>query len=191
MSVTNLIQLIFEVYIFVLILRLLLQWFGVSYHNQVSQFVVKLTSPAVLPLRQFLPRSQNVDIALILVILLVQLAKYTVLLFMQAGVFANFAGLLLLSTADSINTLINVFLFSVLAIIVISWLNPQLRSPVTEVLHSLTDPLLSKVRSIMPDFGGIDLAPIPVMIILKLSAFYFVQPIMAVGVNISLRGLGG
>lgn len=191
MSLTDVIQLLFEVYLTVLLLRLLLQWFGANYYNQVSQFVVKVTSPVVLPLRQVLPKTQHIDLALVLVILLFQMLKFAILIFLQAGLLANFAGLFVVSVADSINGLINVFLFSLLAMIIISWLNPQLRSPVTEILYCLTEPLLGRARRVIPNFGGIDLSPIPVMIGLKLFAFYMIKPVMDLGIMLSVRGLGG
>ena len=190
MSVTDVFQLIFEVYIFALILRLLLQYFGANYYNQICQFVVKITNPVVTPLRKVLPRSQHIDFATLSVILILQVIKFALLVLIDTGIMPNFAGLLVVSIADSIKTLLNVFVFAILGIVLISWLNPQLRSPVTEILNTITEPLLGRARRLIPHVGGLDLSPLPVMILLKLSAYYLVTPIMAAGISMSIRGFG-
>lgn len=44
------INFVFDTYIFILLLRLLLQKMGANWHNPVSQLVIKVTEPVVKPL---------------------------------------------------------------------------------------------------------------------------------------------
>jgi YggT family protein len=71
-----------------------------------------------------------------------------------------------------INTVFNLVFWIMLAMIILSWLmhfgivdgrNPYVRQ-VNHVLRSLTEPLLSPIRRILPDLGGIDLSPVVLLV---------------------------
>ena len=49
------IQFVFEAFLYILLVRLLLQKAGESWHNPISQIVVKVTDPILKPLRKFIP----------------------------------------------------------------------------------------------------------------------------------------
>ena len=44
-----------ELYLLTLLLRFIMQWVRTSYYNPLAQFVVKVTSPLVVPARRVLP----------------------------------------------------------------------------------------------------------------------------------------
>lgn len=72
--------------------------------------------------------------------------------------------------------ILNIYEFVVIAAVVMSWLfsfniinyNQQLVRLVWDVVSKLTEPLLSRIRSFLPNFGGIDLSPI----VLLLGVFF-------------------
>jgi YggT family protein len=73
------------------------------------------------------------------------------------------------------NTIIDIYLFVIMAAVVVSWLiafgvlntyNPLARSLV-QMLNALTEPVFRRVRRIVPPLGGLDLSPLIVFILLE------------------------
>ena len=73
------------------------------------------------------------------------------------------------------NTVIDLYLFVIIAAVVVSWLiafgvlntyNPLARSLV-HMLDALTEPVFRRVRRIIPPLGGLDLSPLIVFILLE------------------------
>jgi YggT family protein len=73
------------------------------------------------------------------------------------------------------NTLVELYIFVIIAAVVVSWLvafgvlntyNPLARS-VIRMLDSLTEPVFRQVRRIIPPLGGLDLSPLIVLIALQ------------------------
>ncbi len=69
-------------------------------------------------------------------------------------------------------TVINVYFWIILAMVVLSWLvafnvvnrsNPYVRQ-IGQALEKLTEPLLRPIRCVLPDLGGIDLSPIVLLL---------------------------
>ena len=78
----------------------------------------------------------------------------------------------------------NVFFFSILIEVILSWVRPGDHSPVTALLHSLNKPLLDPARRLLPPLGGFDLSPILVMIGLRLLAMLLVAPLTDLGLGL-------
>jgi YggT family protein len=73
------------------------------------------------------------------------------------------------------NTLVDLYIFVIIAAVVVSWLiafgvlntyNPLARSLV-QMLDALTEPVFRRVRRIIPPLGGLDLSPLIVLIFLE------------------------
>lgn len=67
-----------------------------------------------------------------------------------------------------IQILFNVLLFAILGRVLISWIDPQGNMRVTQILHEITEPILGPIRSVLPNFGMIDLSPIVAMLLIQL-----------------------
>jgi YggT family protein len=93
------------------------------------------------------------------------------------GIAPQFGGLAILSIADLLGLLVNVFIFSILIQVIISWVNPGMYNPVVGLLHSLNEPLLGPARRVIPPISGLDLSPIAVIIFLQLVSMLAVAPI--------------
>jgi YggT family protein len=73
------------------------------------------------------------------------------------------------------NTVIGLFTFVIIAMVVMSWLvafrvvNPRhpLAIQVDRILYALTEPVLGPVRRIIPPLGGLDFSPLIVLILLQ------------------------
>jgi YggT family protein len=66
-----------------------------------------------------------------------------------------------------IGTLIDLYSLVVLAVVVMSWLPVDRRSPVVTTLHRLTEPALAPIRRVLPCLGGLDLSPMVLLIALR------------------------
>ncbi len=64
-----------------------------------------------------------------------------------------------------------IFQLYILAVViraVISWFSIDLNNPFIKFLHDITEPILSKIRNIVPLVGGMDLSPLVLIIVLSI-----------------------
>ncbi|HYM15375.1 MAG TPA: YggT family protein [Dehalococcoidia bacterium] len=54
----------------------------------------------------------------------------------------------------------NVLILAILIRALLSWFNMDPRSPIIQMLNSVTEPILDPIRRIMPRLGMIDLSPL-------------------------------
>jgi YggT family protein len=175
-AATFLIETLFFLYILIVMLRFLLQWVQAPFHNPVSQFFVKATQPPLAPLRRIIPGFAGVDLAAIVLMFALKFVELWLITGLL-GISPQIGGLAVLSIAELLRLLVYVFIFSILAQVIISWVNPGMYNPVIGLLHSLTEPLLAPARRIIPPISGLDLSPIAVIIILQLGIMLIVTPI--------------
>ena len=95
-----------------------------------------------------------------------------------AGGGAGAGNILLWVVGDMLRLIVNVFFFAILIGVVLSWLDQRGSNPVSSVVDSISYPLLSRARSLIPPIGGMDLSPIPVLLGLQLVQLWFVHPIL-------------
>ena len=175
-AATFLIETLFGLYIVIVMLRFLLQWVRADFYNPVSKFIFKVTQPPLAPLRRFIPGFAGLDLAAAVFMLVLKFVE----LWLVAGLLGiapQIGGLAMLSIAELLGLLINVFLFSILIQVVISWVSPGTYNPIMGLLHSLNEPLLAPARRVIPPISGLDLSPIAVIIFLQLVSMLAVAPI--------------
>ncbi|MCB1521680.1 MAG: YggT family protein [Hyphomicrobiaceae bacterium] len=74
-----------------------------------------------------------------------------------------------------ISQLITAYIFIIIASVIMSWLigfgiiNPynQIARTIWNFLQAVTEPALRPIRRMLPDFGGIDLSPIVLLLLLQ------------------------
>jgi len=179
-----LIQALFGFYILAVLLRLLLQWARASFYNPISQFLVKITNPPLVPLRRVIPGIAGIDLASVVLLVALQLAEL-VLIGLLLGQGLHFTGLLVLTLAKLISLLLTVFLFSILIQVILSWVRPGDSNPMSDLLYSLNEPLLGPARRLLPPISGFDLSPILVLLALQLLSILVVAPLADLGRSLS------
>ncbi len=173
-----LVQVIFGLYALVALLRFLLQLVRADFYNPLSQFIVRITSPVLVPLRRFIPPIGGKDTASLVLAWMV-LAVQLLLIYAIAGQGFQFLAALLLAIPELIGLLIDIFLYSILILVIISWVNPAAHNPAISVLDALTRPLMVPARRILPPISGLDLSPMLVMIGLVLLKMLLIPPLKA------------
>ena len=175
-----LIQTLFGVYLVAVMLRFLLQMTRADFYNPVSQFLVKVTNPPLRPLRRVIPGLIGIDMAAVVLLLVIQ-AVELVLVGMVQGFSLGIPGLLVLTVAELLNVLLNIYFFTILIQVILSWVNPGGYNPAIALLYSLNEPILSRARRIIPPISGFDLSPIVVFIGIQLIKILLVSPIADIG----------
>ena len=173
-----LIDILFHLYTVVLMLRLLLQWVRADFYNPVSQFIVKITNPIVIPLRRIIPGYWGIDFATLTLVLLITAIKIMLVALINGVSIADITalGLIIKTLLDTVDLVLNVFLFAIFIQAILSWVNPDPYNPVVGLLNSLTWPVLKPFRKLIPPTGGFDLSPIFAIIailFIKQSIHYF------------------
>ena len=76
-------------------------------------------------------------------------------------IFGNF----LVAAAKVLSLALNFYMWIIIARAVLSWVNPDPYNPIVRFIHNLTEPVLYFIRRRLPVvFGGIDLAPVIVLL---------------------------
>lgn len=153
----------FDLYTMVVLLRFMLQLFRADFYNPLSQFVVKVTNPILVPMRKVIPGLGGIDIASLLFAYLIVLAKYFLLAGLS-GTFYNPVAMLIIGLADLLNQALNLVFWLVLIRVIMSWVNPGVNNPFTMVIYQVTEPIMAPVRRIIPPMGGLDLSPLVLII---------------------------
>lgn len=158
-----------DLFLIVLLLRLFLQLFRADFRNPVSQAVVRITSPFIVPLRRILPPMGKIDSATIVVILLFELVFIAVLINLLGGSPRGFE-LLYYAILRTVMVTLRFFFFAIIVYVILSWIAPGTYNPVTSLLSQLVNPVLDPARRVIPTFGGLDLSPLLVAIMLQAAA---------------------
>ncbi len=171
-----LVNTLFGLYILAVLLRFLLALVRADFYNPVSQFLVKVTNPVLIPLRRIIPSAGKVDTSALVLMLVLQMAALGLIALLRDSQI-SIAALLLLSLAELLGLLLNVFLFAILIQVIMSWLNPGAYNPAVSLLYSLTEPVLRPCRRLIPPFSGIDLSPLVALIVIQLAKMLLLPPL--------------
>lgn len=150
---------LFSLYVGVYLLRLVMQMTRANFRNPPAEAVVKLTNPIILPLRRILPPMGKIDTATILAIVLLTAAKVALLRVIAGLPLPTPIGWLYLLTVDIAVSLLWVLFWCIVLAALIGFLTQGARTVVTELLHSITEPVLRPFRRYIPSIvGGFDLS---------------------------------
>jgi YggT family protein len=162
-----LIQTLLSLYLVAMLLRFLLQLVRADFYNPISQFLVKLTNPLVLPMRKVLPAFGGVDTASMLLTVLLQVLGIAAILVLNGMGIPPIPLLLVWSVLGVIGLLVNIYFFALLAMIILSWVAPGSRHPAIYLLYQITEPIMAPLRKLLPPMGGLDFSPILVFILIN------------------------
>lgn len=157
---------LFSLYIGAVLVRFLLAYARADFHNPYSQALVKVTNPALVPLRRFIPAIGKVDTASLVLAYGLKLLG-SVLVLSVMGQSLNLGYLILAAAVDLLRSLIWIYIVALIIQAVMSWLGNTHGNPIASLLYSLTAPILRPIRNIVPLIGMIDLSPLVAILILQ------------------------
>ncbi len=164
-AVNYLLSFVFDALLMVLIIRVWLQLVRADFYNPLSQFIVKVSNPLVIPFRRIIPGFGGIDLATLIIAYLVATSKFILIPLINGGpvdvITSLFLGLLYVAKQTG-------FLLFVLMLVmaVMSWV-VQGYNPTQMMLHQLTDPVLRPIRNIIPSIGGLDLSILAAFLLLN------------------------
>ena len=158
-ALTYLISTLFDLYIISVLLRLILQWVRADFYNPLSQFLVKVTNPLLIPLRRVIPSIGRLDTAAVVLALLLEVTSLFIIGKINSISFAGLP-LLILAVTKLLLAILWLYFFLILAVVILSWVGRNLRHPIIPLMYQLTEPVLRPLRKLIPPIGGMDLSPL-------------------------------
>jgi YggT family protein len=161
------IRALFSLAVTAFLLRVLLPLCRADARNPLSQAVIRLTNPLVLPLRRVLPPIKRLDTGSLVALLIVQLLA-TALVWLLSGLGLRAPLALALSAAHDLASLCLQFYFvAILIYALLSWVAPGTYSPTASLLTSLCMPIIRPFQRLIPPLGGIDLSALFALIAIQ------------------------
>lgn len=156
---------IFGILTFLLVLRFLMQWTRTSFQNPLGQMAVTLTDFMVKPARRMVKPYKKWDLSTLLLALLVQWVLMVVLALLNGAaptpLFSLWQALI-----GVLGCVVDVFFYGILLMAILSWVNPY--HPLYQVLNQLAAPVLNPLRRILPAIQGFDFSALVALILLQM-----------------------
>ncbi len=99
-------------------------------------------------------------------------------------VFANF----LTAIAKILDIGLNIYFWMILGRAIISWVNPDPYNPIVRFLYQATEPVLHRIRRIIPYMGGLDLSPLAAILIIMFIRWFVIATLLEVAIKIKMGG---
>jgi YggT family protein len=148
------------------LLRCYMQRQRVPFGNPIGRLVFALSDWLVMPLRRVVPAVGRWDLSSVLGAFLVELLQY-VLLWLLLGMHTSPVSVLVLALFGLLRLTLTGLTGLVIVFSIMSWV--QTHSPVYDLLARLCDPLLRPFRRLIPLVGGVDLAPLALLVALNIG----------------------
>ena len=178
----TIVQPLFNLAMLLIALRFLAQLCGVSGYNPISMTLRRVTNVIVLPLSRLLPSGNRFSPGALLALILIQVV-FIAMMFGLVGQLDAFNVLqaLIWSALGAAGLLVSIIFYSVIAMIVVSFLAPQSSHPAVEFIRELTEPVMAPLRQVLPPMGGLDFSPIILFIALNVMRVSLGHMAVAVG----------
>ncbi|MGC2518956.1 MAG: YggT family protein [Burkholderiales bacterium] len=173
-----LIETLFGVFIYVLLLRFYMQLLRVPFRNPIGQFVTALSDWVVRPARRVIPGLAGLDLATVLVAWFAEAVMLFLLYWLHGFAFAGTPGiaagaLFTLAAIEIVQASLHLLVGVVIAQVIISWVNPH--APLAPIFDALTRPFYAVFRRFIPPIGNIDLSPLFVLLIAQILLLLLVD----------------
>ncbi len=150
-------------YVAAVMLRLMLQWVRADFYNPLSQFLVKVTNPALVPLRRIIPSIGRLDTASVVLMLLLEILGIWLVSKIGSAPLPILE-IIAFACIKLLMTLLMTYFFLIIVAVILSWLGQGLRHPFIPLVFQLTEPVLRPIRRVIPPIAGIDLSPLVALI---------------------------
>ena len=156
-----------QLYLLIILMRFVLQVARADFYNPISQFVFKATNPLLIPIRRIVPGFAGIDFASLVLAILFQSIVLAIKVAVLSQVLPNPLSILMVSFVMILGLVLKIYFWSLLIMIISSWIAPGSSHPILLLINQITEPLMKPFRSILPAMGGLDLSPILVFLVLQ------------------------
>jgi YggT family protein len=165
-ALTYLVSTLFDLYIVSVLLRLMLQWVRADFYNPLSQFLVRITNPLLIPLRRVIPSIGRLDTASVVLALALELISLLIISTINS-ISMPWVQLIYLAVTKLLMAVLWLYFFLILAVVILSWVGGQVRHPFIPLMYQLTEPVLRPFRKFIPPIAGMDLSPLFAIIAIR------------------------
>jgi len=145
-----------SVFLVMVLLRLFLQSARADFYNPLSQAIVKITNPLLIPLRRLIPGVFGIDLASIFLAIITQFAFGEIASLILEGRIYNPLNLLVWGLLALVNLATYIGIALIIILFVSSFIAPYSSHPVLTLVRQLSDPALAPIRKVIPPLGGLD-----------------------------------
>ncbi len=155
-----LVDALLTIYLYVLILRFVMQLVRADFRNQIAHAVLIVTNPLIMPLRKILPPVGKVDTSSVIAILIVAALIVAAAPLILQGVALDPITWIRWTLLLIARSFITFYTVAIIIYVILGWVLPPGYSPPMAVLASVCEPVLAPVRRLIPPIGGIDFSPL-------------------------------
>jgi YggT family protein len=153
---------LFQLYVLILII---ISGFSEYYTNPIANFGQRIVNPVRAIVANFSHQVGTVNLLAILLLLVVHIFLSMVLTtFMAASLPLKPA---VLRSLSLILSLTNVFALIIFIHVLLSWVSPDPRNPIVQLLALISYPIIEPIRRVVPPLGMLDLSPFIAIIALQ------------------------
>jgi YggT family protein len=96
-------------------------------------------------------------------------------------VFANFIN----AIAGVLDIVLEIYMYIIIISALISWVNPDPYNPIVRFLYSVTEPVFSAVRRVLPiPAVGIDFSPIIVLLMILFLRQFLIRTLQQIAISV-------
>lgn len=172
----------------IVVLRFLLQLVRADFYNPLSQFIVRFTNPALIPLRKIIPGFGGLDVASIVLALMTQYLLLAILVVIATGsISLPWISMIPWAPVALFSLILKIYFWGLLITVIASWLAPNSYNPALILINQILEPAIRPIRKLLPDMGGLDLSPIVVFLSIQVIEIAILGPLVqAVGMPAGL-----
>jgi YggT family protein len=161
-----LVSTLLDIYMWIVMLRVMLQAVRADFYNPISQLIWQLTQPLLRPFQTVLPKYRQWDTAgIVLLAVVAMIYIHVVAAILGYGVGG--LGSLWYALLKLVVLALNLYTFALFVQAILSWVGPGVNNPAGSILWSINEPLLRPVRRVVPPMSGLDLSPLIVILVLQ------------------------
>jgi YggT family protein len=174
-ALVYLIDSLLTAYLYLLILRFVMQLVRADFRNQFAHFVVVVTNPVIMPLRRILPPVGKIDTASVLAIVLVAALTIGAVTLLTTQMLLDPLSWVLATARMLLRSFLVFFMGAIFIYALLSWVVPAGYNPVMSLLGAVCEPVLRPIRRLIPPIGGLDLSALWALLALGvvLRLFHF------------------
>lgn len=159
-----LVQTAISLYLLIVFLRFLLQAVKADFYNPISQFIVKATNPAVVPMRKIVPGVGGYDMASLLLAFLLQMLAIATLVIIKYQTMPGAQLLLVGGFFGLLGLALNTLYIALIIMVIVSWVAPGSNQPAIYLIYQITEPFIAPIRKVIPPMGGLDFSVLVLLI---------------------------
>jgi len=172
------IKLFIGFFIFALIIRFLMQLVRADYSNPVGSFIVKVTNPALKPLRRFIPGLFGIDLSSLILVFVLQGLEIILVNLLPGRQLPDISSILLLTLGEVADTVITIYFICIFVVVIASWIVQGAYNPILNLIYQIIEPLMRPIKKYIPPMSGLDLSPLVAIAVLIFAKFLIAAPIL-------------